>query len=252
MESVRSVARHALLPLLAVALGCATGPVEPPPDAPLVLSLPVNFDHTTPDLLQAGFEPLSLAVVDYVRQQGLRCETVALASVLEVWPSAIEAVGGLAGADGLFDPSRLDAARGVLAERLSHDRDVAAVVVPTVLVDRAVFGSQGKQLRWDSVRRTVPLRREDSFRRDLMIFRGDVPVTSLWASLYAADGTLLGSGRGGLEVVQRPDIVGQTRTTRRTVYHYEWTDREDLFQDPDILAGAAELALEDLVEQVPR
>ena len=240
-----------LLALLAP-VGCAR-PEVPLEQRPRLLLLPANFDYKTPDAMIRGLEVVVDAMERHATEEGLVCLRIDLDSVVEHWEPSIREVGGLVADDGSFDPARLEAARGELVRRLVADHPAEGGLLPTIELKRARYNSKGTRAVWDDVSRPPRLvGSSKTFKRRDLSFRGTVPVTSLWGSLYDPAGQLLESRRGGLELVQRMEVRERKQEVHRDVYYYEWVDRDDLFRDSSIVEHAVELVMDPILEVMPR
>lgn len=224
-------------------IGCAA-PIVPLDQRPALLVLPLNFDEATPDEMLRGLDILAEAIVDYVHADGsFRCERVDFDEVVAAWPAALHAVGGPNGQSGGFEPELLEAARSVLVRRIAADREIEAVVVPTLVIKEGVFTSKGNQVKWDGVYRRPPMGPGFTVPRQRWAFTGKISVTSIWASLYSRDGRLRASASGGLEVTKRMDFVRRDPKVSETRHYVQWVDRRDLFQDPVKIEKAVELSI---------
>lgn len=240
-------------------LSCASRQL-PLEQRPPLLVLPLNFDWNTPAQLQPGLEVLTDPIVAYAQAEGFRCQRVRLSTVVERWSAVLKETGGLLDESGSMDPSRLEVARGALVRALVAEAGSAgdgapppvAVLVPSLVTREAPFTSRGTTVHWDGVYRKPPMRSVMDFRREKLLFTGSLTATSLWASLYAPDGELLESAYGGLEVAMRLDWLDRKgHLYGKITYHYTWVERDDLFQDPENITNAVEMALEPVLERAP-
>jgi len=233
--------------LLALALvgaglvGCASQPdAAPIPKPRVVLLAPTSFDPRLEPRLGPG-----VAIVDELLGHALWAGDVEVhtgrgPAFRDAWLLAARASAALGVSEGGIAPDRHDGTVRALVQALQAEGErFDALVIPYLTVRPGVVN--GQSVSWDGVTRRLPLEYRNRDSMFLVVRRGiQAPCTSLRVIAYDARGNRLFERLGGLEVANRMRIEDDGR--RRS-----WSERSDLFRDPQALRDGVQVALAPLL-----
>jgi hypothetical protein len=163
-----------------------------------VLLIPINETADLPNGLEKGEEAVFRLVREYLQAQGLDVKTPKLAEFRRSWTAALDRAQRESmsqPADNVLREVDLTDLISGIAEDLEPEADLVAV--PNMVIRDGELSS--RSLRWDGVRRRVPITQP-------VKFSGTMTAASLHVAIFTADGRQVFSGYGGLDVLWRSNI----------------------------------------------
>jgi hypothetical protein len=223
--------------------GCASQPdAAPIPKPRVVLLAPTRFDPRLEQRLEPG-----VAIVDELLGNVLWADDVEVHrarghAFRDTWLAAEQGAAVLrVSSDGAALDRHDGTVRALVQSLQAEGERFDALVIPYLTVRPGVV--TGHSVHWDGVTRRLPLEYRHRDSMFLVARRGlQAPCTSLRVIAYDARGNRLFERLGGLEVAKRMRIEDDGR--RRS-----WSERSDLFQDPQVLRDGVQIALRPLLRE---
>jgi hypothetical protein len=216
-------------------VGCATSPEASIPRPRSVMLAPTAVDTRLAARLEPGAPEIHKLIGQVLYEQDVQVGTIDLHELESYWQAASHAIEqrSVSATPGSGNTS-FDAAIQFLVSTLrARGNSFDALVLPYVTVRPGSIN--GKAVVWDGVSRRLPFQsqKHGEFFLDRRVRR--TACTSLYVIAFDAQGRRLFERVGGLEVASRLQQLdnGQGR----------WSERTDLFQDPDALRPGVQLAL---------
>lgn len=215
--------------------GCATPPDAAVPRPRSVMLAPTAVDTRLAARLEPGAPAIHRLIGQVLHEQDVQVGTVDLDEFDRYWQDASQAIeqSAVSAAPGGAGTSFDAAIRFLVTSLRSRGSSFDALVLPYVTVRPGSIN--GKAVVWDGVSRRLPFHSEThgDFFMERRVRR--TPCTSLYVIAFDARGRRLFERVGGLEVASRLQQLADGRG--------RWTERTDLFQDPDALRPGVRIAL---------
>jgi hypothetical protein len=216
-------------------VGCVTSPEASLPKPRSVMLAPTAVDTRLAARLEPGAPAIHKLIGQVLYEQDVQVGTIDLAELDSYWQAASHAIeqSAVSATPGSGNTS-FDAAIQFLVSNLrSRGSSFDALVLPYVTVRPGSIN--GRAVVWDGVSRRLPFQSEKHGEFFMQRRVRRTPCTSLYVIAFDAQGRRLFERVGGLEVASRLQQLdnGQGR----------WTERTDLFEDPDALRPGVQLAL---------
>lgn len=248
---------------LASLLGCASEPrgeksVLVGGEHNVLLILPLNVAAVMPTELEP-FSPIVWEELElYLRAQGKQLKTVSRQAARNLWVKSVQqARAGEQGARAGFDE-----AASALALELRNHAEFDAMIAPSLFVRKALISE--RSARWDGITRDLEFEgggleawRLDAARREGidtepegldMRLEGVAPAASLHVAVFDAQGEKLHEALGGLELLVRVRVVGNSSAGGPS---FRFTTRTSLFENRKYVQEGIAAAFDPFLPPLP-